>query len=61
MGAKAEVIESSLPFGVGSFTSEVNEVAIPYSQSDVDLEGSEVPTQIDSVESEPVIVLNKQH
>ena len=25
MGAKAEVIESSLPFGVGSFTSEIEE------------------------------------
>ena len=56
LGAKAEVIESSLPFGVGSFTSEVNEVAIPYSHSDVDSEGFDEETQIDSVESEPVIV-----
>ena len=54
LGAKAEVIESSLPFGVGSFTSEVNEVAIPYSHSDVDLEGSEEETHIDPVETEPV-------
>ena len=53
LGAKAEVIESSLPFGVGSFTSEVNEVAIPYSHSDVDMEGPEEETQIDSVETEP--------
>ena len=36
LGAKAEVIESSLPFGVGSFTSEVHEVASPYSESDDD-------------------------
>ena len=56
LGAKAEVIESSLPFGVGSFTSEVNEVAIPYSHSDVDSEVFDEETQIDSVESEPVIV-----
>ena len=34
LGAKAEVIKSSLPFGVGSFTSEVNEVAIPFSDAD---------------------------
>ena len=25
MGAKAEVMESSLPFGVGSYTSDINE------------------------------------
>ena len=56
LGAKAEVIESSLPFGVGSFTSEVNEVAIPFSHSDVDSEGSEEEIQIDSVETKPVIV-----
>ena len=56
LGAKAEVIESSLPFGVGSFTSEVNEVAIPYSHSDVDLEGSEEENRLDSVEAKPVIV-----
>ena len=56
LGAKAEVIESSLPFGVGSFTSEVNEVAIPYSHSDGDSEGSEEESQIDSVETKPVIL-----
>ena len=56
LGAKAEVIESSLPFGVGSFTSEVNEVAIPYSQSDADSKGSEEEIQIESVETEPVFV-----
>lgn len=38
LGAKAEVIESSLPFGVGSFTSDVNEVAIPFSESDIESE-----------------------
>ena len=56
LGAKAEVIESSLPFGVGSFTSEVNEVSIPYSHSDVDSEVSEEKIQIDSVETKSVIV-----
>lgn len=56
LGAKAEVIESSLPFGVGSFTSEVNEVAIPYSQSDVHSEDTEEKNRIDSVEPAPVIV-----
>ena len=40
LGAKAEVIESSLPFGVGSFTSDVNEVAIPFSESDIDSEST---------------------
>lgn len=56
LGAKAEVIESSLPFGVGSFTSEVNEVAIPYSNSDVDSEGSEEPSQTDSDKAAPAII-----
>jgi len=56
LGAKAEVIESSLPFGVGSFTSEVNEVAIPYSASDDDSEGFEEENHIDSVETNPAIV-----
>ena len=36
LGAKAEVIESSLPFGVGSFTSDVNEVAIPFNDADLE-------------------------
>ncbi len=61
LGAKAEVIESSLPFGVGSFTSEVNEVAIPYSNYDVDSENSEEETQIDSVETEPAVVEQTGH
>ena len=56
LGAKAEVIESSLPFGVGSFTSEVTDVAIPYSQSDLDSGGSQENSQIDYIEAEPVIV-----
>ena len=34
MGAKAEVIQSSLPFGVGSFTDSVTEVAIPIGEQD---------------------------
>ena len=65
LGAKAEVIESSLPFGVGSFTSDVNEVAIPFSESDIDSESTrkieesvvvdsksedfEAPTQVDGL------------
>ena len=34
MGAKAEVVKSSLPFGVGSFSSEFDEVAIPHDEDD---------------------------
>ena len=34
MGAKAEVVKSSLPFGVGSFSSEFDEVAIPHGEDD---------------------------
>lgn len=34
MGAKAEVIQSSLPFGVGSFSDSVTEVAIPIGEQD---------------------------
>ena len=65
LGAKAEVIESSLPFGVGSFTSDVNEAAIPFSESDIDSESAskieesvvvdsksedfEAPTQVDGL------------
>ena len=62
LGAKAEVIESSLPFGVGSFTSEVTEVAIPYAENDVESEIQngqeqqiglpEVSSEIDSFEEE---------
>tara|TARA_B100001559_G_scaffold290730_1_gene269958 strand:- start:239 stop:1507 length:1269 start_codon:yes stop_codon:yes gene_type:complete len=36
MGAKAEVIQSSLPFGVGSFSDSVTEIAIPISEDDYD-------------------------
>ena len=62
LGAKAEVIESSLPFGVGSFTSEVTEVAIPYTENDAESEIQngqeqqislpEVSSEIDSFEEE---------
>ena len=34
MGAKAEVLDSSLPFGVGSFSEGVEQVAIPISNTD---------------------------
>ena len=34
MGAKAEVIQSSLPFGVGSFSDSVTEFAIPIGEHD---------------------------
>lgn len=34
MGAKAEVLKSSLPFGVGSFSDGVEEVAIPLSDQE---------------------------
>ena len=59
------MIESSLPFGVGSFTSDVNEVAIPFSESDIESESTrkieesvvvdsksenfEAPTQVDGL------------
>ena len=36
MGAKAEVLQSSLPFGVGSFSEGVEEVAIPISEDEID-------------------------
>ena len=47
MGAKAEVIQSSLPFGVGSFSDSVTEVAIPISEQDY---------EEDSIEEESVVV-----
>ena len=47
MGAKAEVIQSSLPFGVGSFSDSVTEVAIPISEQDY---------EEDSVEEESVVI-----
>ena len=43
MGAKAEVIGSSLPFGVGSFSNNVTEVAIPSHESYASVEES--PTE----------------
>jgi len=51
MGAKAEVIQSSLPFGVGSFSDSVTEVAIPIGEHDYD----EEPDQSVSVDAEPEI------
>ena len=47
MGAKAEVIQSSLPFGVGSFSDSVTEVAIPIGEQDY---------EEDSVEEEPAVI-----
>ena len=47
MGAKAEVIESSLPFGVGSFSDSVTEVAIPIGEQDY---------EEDSSDEEPVVI-----
>ena len=55
MGAKAEVIESSLPFGVGSFTSEIEEVSNPDEDNDFDEdepELSDVSAQSNEVEEE---------
>ena len=48
MGAKAEVIQSSLPFGVGSFSDSVTEVAIPIGEQDY---------EDDSVVEEPVATI----
>lgn len=54
MGAKAEVIESSLPFGVGSFSDSVTEVAIPIGEQDYDDENdSEI--DLGNVEQETAI------
>jgi hypothetical protein len=50
MGAKAEVLQSSLPFGVGSFSEGVGEVAIPISEDEIDW--AEDETEIDNYESE---------
>jgi len=46
MGAKAEVLDSSLPFGVGSFSEGVDELAIPASESDKFEEIDDVETLI---------------
>jgi tetratricopeptide (TPR) repeat protein len=47
MGAKAEVLDSSLPFGVGSFTEGAEDMAIPSSDLDSDDDNE------DEVTSEP--------
>ena len=47
MGAKAEVIQSSLPFGVGSFSDSVTEIAIPIGDQDY---------EDDSFDEEPVFI-----
>ncbi|MBB70739.1 MAG: hypothetical protein CMB28_06505 [Euryarchaeota archaeon] len=44
MGAKAEVIQSSLPFGVGSFSDSVVEVAIPIGEHDYEDQPIDNPT-----------------
>ena len=49
MGAKAEVIQSSLPFGVGSFSDSVTEVAIPIGEQDYE----EQPTDNSTIDDEP--------
>ena len=46
MGAKAEVLDSSLPFGVGSFSEGVDHLAIPASESDEFEEIDDVETPI---------------
>lgn len=50
MGAKAEVLQSSLPFGVGSFSEGVDEVAIPISEDEIDW--AEDETEIGNYELE---------
>ena len=50
------MIEIFTPVWSRFFYIEVNEVAIPYSHSDVDSEGFDEETQIDPVDTEPVIV-----
>ena len=47
MGAKAEILDSSLPFGVGSFTEGAEDMAIPSSDLDSDDDNG------DEVTSEP--------
>ena len=57
MGAKAEVIESSLPFGVGSFSEGVAEVAIPLNEQDYEDYSAEETIEEEvaaSQEKEPV-------
>jgi len=45
MGAKAEVLQSSLPFGVGSFSEGVDEIAIPISEDEIDWVEDETETE----------------
>ena len=52
MGAKAEVMESSLPFGVGSYTSEVNEQPSSITAEFVDNEDSDLSSNNESVATE---------
>ena len=54
MGAKAEVIQSSLPFGVGSFSDSVTEVAIPIGEMDYE-EDPDVEEPIASEQNVEVI------
>ena len=54
MGAKAEVIQSSLPFGVGSFSDSVTEIAIPISEDDYDEVSNESISLGDESEIEQV-------
>ena len=46
MGAKAEVLDSTLPFGVGSFTEGVEDLAIPAPESDTFEEIDDLETSI---------------
>ena len=50
MGAKAEVLQSSLPFGVGSFSEGLDEIAIPISEDEIDWAEDEI--EIGDYESE---------
>ena len=61
MGAKAEVIGSSLPFGVGSFSNNVTEVAIPSheSYSSVEEDPTEESFAKQSVESTKTTVTDE--
>ena len=52
MGAKAEVMESSLPFGVGSYTSEVNEQPSSITAEFVEQEDSDLSSNSESVATE---------
>ena len=53
MGAKAEVLQSSLPFGVGSFSEGVEEVTIPISEDEIDW--AEDEPQVDDHELDDTI------